>query len=1205
MKKFTLIILIMILYLLPNKNTYGQCSGKVNEADSLAFLELIPSHYHYETAYYYGATMSDWEFIRLKEIDGECRIDSLYLWCPDVNILLEKELIFPHLTVLTLDYCQLESFNQLNKEHLPQLKKLNIYDVWEVEDQSRPDFDLPNLEELGLYDIITFVSEMPDFIKMPNLKKLTFREHDSRPTIQGILPNFSGLPNLEDLRISLAHIDGSLPNFSNLPNLKNLTLDCSLNGSIPNFDKLPNLENLDLSNNQFSGSIPDFNNFHNLKNLKLSYNQLTGPIPDFSNMGKIETIVINNNQLEGEIPNFTNIPSLRSLSVSVNSLTGIIPNFSNLPLLNTLFVCGYGIFDYVNINEFSSPIPTLENCPLLNKDNINFSCVEPPPKSPNCPLSVSDSLELVNFYNVTNGDNWERNNGWLTENGETWWGIELTDTLGECRVTKILIRGITDSVTLPTLNLPFLEELILDYNNFTGDLPNLSNLTNLKILNLAANDFTGDLPDLSALIQLEEINLSQNNLTGELSNFAAQNNLKILNLGDNNLTGEISEFVHPFLTQLDLSNNLLQDSIPDLNSLPELIELNLSGNMFEGNMPNFSTIPNLTYLNLSENTLVNTIPDFNNLPNLVILNIGNNQLSGTIPDFSNLPLLETLFLNDNQLEGQIPNFSFLTILQELSLCDNQLVGIVPNFSSSPMLDVSMIDFSCIQSAKVRGKVYYDANENCIFDDGDTPIPNGLVSVNNGLNYQPVDELGNYEVAVEVGTSEITFIQISSLWNSSCENTLTITSLTVNDITEIDFANQPNAECTELTVDIGTPFLRRCFKNTYTIQYCNQGTQPATDAYIEIDFEDEIIPLNASIPYEENDNLLTFQLGEIGIGKCGTFTVVDSVSCTAPLSAVGCVEAHIYPDGYCEIPSTIWDGANLKVDAFCLANDSVQFVIENLGEDMANPSRYKMYVEDVYTVQGELQLGSGAAKVLNYAATGETYRVAVEQTPGHPSQDNPQAFFEFCGDGNFSTGYINSQLLPDKDEFIDIDCEEIIGSYDPNDKLVTPAGVGESHDIYKGDELTYKIRFQNTGNDTAFTVILVDTLDFEHLNISTLEILNSSHPHTLSIEDAQILTFTFDNILIVGVENETINHLFIRVYPNPASSVFYLEMPDDILQQYPDLQLEMFNTKGQVVLANYLNKTQLSFDISKLKNGIYYYNLFSKSQLVTNGKLLIQ
>jgi len=269
------------------------------------------------------------------------------------------------------------------------------------------------------------------------------------------------------------------------------------------------------------------------------------------------------------------------------------------------------------------------------------------------------------------------------------------------------------------------------------------------------------------------------------------------------------------------------------------------------------------------------------------------------------------------------------------------------------------------------------------------------------------------------------------------------------------------------------------------------------------------------------------LGEIGIGECGSFTVVDSVSCIAPLASTGCVEAHIHPDEFCTEPSVLWDGANLAVNAFCLDDDSVQFIIENLGADMVSTSSYKMYVEDVLHVQEEFQLGSEAAKVLTYPANGATYRVAVEQTPGHPSQDNPQAFFEFCGDGNFSTGFINSQLLPDKDKFLDIDCEEIIGSYDPNDKLVNPAGVGESHDIYKGDELTYKIRFQNTGNDTAFTVILVDTLDFEHLNMSTLEILNSSHTYTLSIEDAQILTFTFNNILLVdSTTNEAASHGFV-------------------------------------------------------------------------------
>ena len=66
---------------------------------------------------------------------------------------------------------------------------------------------------------------------------------------------------------------------------------------------------------------------------------------------------------------------------------------------------------------------------------------------------------------------------------------------------------------------------------------------------------------------------------------------------------------------------------------------------------------------------------------------------------------------------------------------------------------------------------------------------------------------------------------------------------------------------------------------------------------------------------------------------------------------------------------------------------------------------------------------------------------------------------------------------------------VTGSYDPNDKLVQPS------DIYlldQDDHLDYTIRFQNTGTDTAFTVVVVDTLAVE-LDIASLELGAASHP----------------------------------------------------------------------------------------------------------------
>ena len=88
------------------------------------------------------------------------------------------------------------------------------------------------------------------------------------------------------------------------------------------------------------------------------------------------------------------------------------------------------------------------------------------------------------------------------------------------------------------------------------------------------------------------------------------------------------------------------------------------------------------------------------------------------------------------------------------------------------------------------------------------------------------------------------------------------------------------------------------------------------------------------------------------------------------------------------------------------------------------------------------------------------------------------------------------------------------AYDPNDKQVEPVGFGEYGAIDIGTQaLTYVIRFQNTGSDTAFTVTLTDQLD-TLLDRADLTVLSSSHDLAgVVIAPDGLLTFQFENILL--------------------------------------------------------------------------------------------
>jgi hypothetical protein len=111
---------------------------------------------------------------------------------------------------------------------------------------------------------------------------------------------------------------------------------------------------------------------------------------------------------------------------------------------------------------------------------------------------------------------------------------------------------------------------------------------------------------------------------------------------------------------------------------------------------------------------------------------------------------------------------------------------------------------------------------------------------------------------------------------------------------------------------------------------------------------------------------------------------------------------------------------------------------------------------------------------------------------------------------------------------------ITGAYDPNDKQVSPEG-----DILLSDnELKYTIRFQNTGTDTAFTVVVVDTLSSK-LDVTSIKKVMASHPFEYNISGQGVLTFTFDNILLPDSNvNEAASHGLIEftINQHPSNSV---------------------------------------------------------------------
>ncbi len=110
------------------------------------------------------------------------------------------------------------------------------------------------------------------------------------------------------------------------------------------------------------------------------------------------------------------------------------------------------------------------------------------------------------------------------------------------------------------------------------------------------------------------------------------------------------------------------------------------------------------------------------------------------------------------------------------------------------------------------------------------------------------------------------------------------------------------------------------------------------------------------------------------------------------------------------------------------------------------------------------------------------------------------------------------------------------AYDPNDKQVTPSGIGEQNYTLIGQELFYTIRFQNTGNDTAFNIIIADTLS-AWLDHSSFRIINSSHTMQTNRYPSGLVEFRFNNIQLPdSTVNEPGSHGYILYAVRPIADL---------------------------------------------------------------------
>jgi len=136
--------------------------------------------------------------------------------------------------------------------------------------------------------------------------------------------------------------------------------------------------------------------------------------------------------------------------------------------------------------------------------------------------------------------------------------------------------------------------------------------------------------------------------------------------------------------------------------------------------------------------------------------------------------------------------------------------------------------------------------------------------------------------------------------------------------------------------------------------------------------------------------------------------------------------------------------------------------------------------------------------------------------------------------------ILADVMPDNNHFMRIDT--VVGSFDPNEKRVEPAGGLTPAEIAAGKELLYTVYFQNTGNFQADRVRITDMLDTA-LDASTLRLVASSHAiTTFRLLPGNLLEVIFEQIALPDSNsNEPASHGFVSfaIQRKKAFNPYYL------------------------------------------------------------------
>lgn len=268
--------------------------------------------------------------------------------------------------------------------------------------------------------------------------------------------------------------------------------------------------------------------------------------------------------------------------------------------------------------------------------------------------------------------------------GNIFGGLETLDLHGNLLVGVPL--GLRRLACLTSLNLVSVSQttevpatdIFQSSNRLTNNsLDTIAQVTSLRDLKLAKNLFYGPLnANLSNLTELEILDVHGNNISALPHKLENMSRLRILNISENSFESlPFDDLARLPLTELNVRKNKLIGTLIEesIDSLPQLQTLDASSNQLTRLVPlgNAISFPVMHSLSLSMNRLQG-LPDMTSWTNLLTLTVEENTISGIPHSFTSLDKLRHADFSGNDIRVVPPEVSRMGNLSMLRLTGNPL-----------------------------------------------------------------------------------------------------------------------------------------------------------------------------------------------------------------------------------------------------------------------------------------------------------------------------------------------------------------------------------------------------------------------------------------------------------------------------------------------------------------------------------------------------